>query len=238
MLVRAGCLDRIEGAVPRYRFGSQVFERSAAADHINWQRLRGVMPPQAAALLVLRALLDLLRPPYKVLQAVSLGEMAEASGYAQFAVREALRELEHREVIVREQVAGREQRVALSPAVVHVWASHGSQAREPAGSRGAEAALPVIPIAGVASRSGLTVDPASPASPPAPLRVLTTAQAASPQPEAAVTRYQVSVNGVPLLVLQDRPLELPPGHPPPRLEFDAGGRPVLVIGSEIRIEPV
>lgn len=87
-LREAGILQQVQSAGSVwYRLTEGVFERSASAEELDWPAILARLEGESAALLVVRALADLLPPPLANWAPVRLSALAEHTGYGTITVR-------------------------------------------------------------------------------------------------------------------------------------------------------
>jgi hypothetical protein len=114
-LREAGVLSQVQtaGAV-RFRLSDSVYERSDAADALDWPGILARLEGEPAALLVARAFADLLPPPFTSWSTVRLTALGEHTGYGTITARKGKDVLVQLGVVEEDSQAGHTSRFRFS----------------------------------------------------------------------------------------------------------------------------
>jgi hypothetical protein len=115
LLEQLALLHRVDGASAR--LDDALFTRHRAGLEVDWAAATDACRYEPAALLVLRALVEVVIPP-DAPTPVSLRELAGRTGYAEKQVRVALRRLAESGVVAATETAGQATRYRLTPATL------------------------------------------------------------------------------------------------------------------------
>lgn len=147
-LREAGVLHQVQSAGSVwYRLAEAVFERAAAAEALDWSAILATLEGESAALLVVRALADLLPPPFTEWVSVRVSTLSEHTGYGSITVRKGKDVLVQTGLLEEEAHAGQTSRYRFTPF------AQGRSTRPPAPSVPSQAAPPSPPAADRAPRS-------------------------------------------------------------------------------------
>ena len=124
LLERLALLHRVDGPAEdghgvdgAARLDAALFTRHRAGLEVDWGAATRACRHEPAALLVLRALVEVVVPP-DAPSPVSLRELADRTGYAEKQVRVALRRLADAGVVAATETAGQATRYRLTPAAL------------------------------------------------------------------------------------------------------------------------
>jgi DNA-binding transcriptional ArsR family regulator len=224
-LVDGGVLETLRVAAgTRYRWPEHVLQHSAGADGVRWDVVVERLAGDPAALLVVRALVDLLTPPFNVHEPLAYAEIAAATEYERVRVGEAVESLVGAGIVDRRR-DGRVYQLRLADDV--------RTSREPAGS----------------VQGGMTagVSPLRPRPEPiaqvptlAPVNSIGVGETRRPPPVPDTSAgCTVRLYGQTLSFGPGSPISLGPVPDGVEVEirFDPQGRPTLRIGDDLEIGP-